>query len=235
MATGNWRQSDLGPQFGVMSGVTDMNGDGGGPKRILSRPAMYNLLQLFAGARMYRSRMVRDYIRPFEGCRILDIGCGTGEYVEVLDRYCATYEYSGFDGEAGYIAHAQHRFADRLGIRFHHRILTEDESAEFKHFDIVLAMGVMHHMDDDLVLSLLRAAKTALSPGGRLITYDPGQFSDMNVIERFFLKQDRGRNIRFVWDYERLIEQTFPRYESYVGCLAYYPSRNVMFECFNDQ
>jgi cyclopropane fatty-acyl-phospholipid synthase-like methyltransferase len=210
-----------------------MNEDKRGLKRIISKPAIYNLVQLLAGARMYRNRMVRDYIKPFKGCRILDIGCGTGEYVEFLDRHCDAYEYFGFDGEAGYIAYAQRLFAHRPGIRFHHRILTEDRSSEFKNFDIVMAIGVMHHMGDDLVLSLLRAAKMALSPGGRLITYDPGQFSDMNAIEGFFVKHDRGRNIRFVQDYERLVGQAFQRYTSYVPRLTYYPCRNVIFECFN--
>lgn len=211
-----------------------MHEDKTGLKRIISVSGVYNVIQLLAGARMYRTRMVRDYVKPFDGCRILDIGCGTGEYVEFLDRACTRYEYYGFDAEAGYIEYARKRFAKRPDVHFYHRLLTEDAVAEFETFDIVTAMGVMHHMDDELVTSLLRLAKKALKQAGRLITYDPGQFPDMNGIEKFFVKHDRGRNIRSAQQYDRLIASTFRSREHTEPYLTYYPCRNVVFTCTND-
>jgi SAM-dependent methyltransferase len=205
-----------------------------GLKSVISRPAVYNLVQFIAGARLYRTRMVRQYIRPFEGCRILDIGCGTGEYVEFLDQHCSSYEYFGFDGEARYVLYGQQLFANRPNIHIHHRVLTEEVIQELNNFDIVLAIGVMHHLDDDLVLSLLRLAREALRPAGRLVTYDPGQFSDMNRIEAFFVNHDRGRNIRCPEHYDRLIGQVFPARQMYLPSLTYYRCRNVVFDCFND-
>src|SRR5438270_3312465 len=133
--------------------MSNLAEDNGGLKRIIGVPVVYNLVQFVAGARMYRKRMVRGYIKPFEGCRILDIGCGTGEYVEFLDRYCSKYEYFGFDAEARYVAYGKNVFAGRPGIHFYHQMLTDDAIDEFKNFDIVLAIGVMHHMDDRMVLS----------------------------------------------------------------------------------
>jgi ubiquinone/menaquinone biosynthesis C-methylase UbiE len=44
---------------------------------IISAPWVYNLVQWAAGAKMYRETMVNDYIKPTDGCKILDIGCGT--------------------------------------------------------------------------------------------------------------------------------------------------------------
>jgi SAM-dependent methyltransferase len=211
-----------------------MSEDRGGLKRIISIPSVYNLVQLVAGARLYRARMVRDYIKPPEGCRILDIGCGTGEYVEFLDNYCSKYEYFGFDAEARYVAYGERMFSDRSDIHFYHRVLDENALQEFNNFDIVLAIGVMHHLDDRIVLSLLRLAKKALRPAGRLVTYDPGRFPDMNRIETFFVNHDRGRNIRFPEEYDRLISHVFPTRKMYLPYLTYYPSRNVVFDCFKD-
>jgi SAM-dependent methyltransferase len=208
--------------------------DNSGLKSIIRTPAVYNLIQLIAGARMYRARMVREYIKPFEGCRILDIGCGTGEYVEFLDRYCSRYEYFGFDAEARYVAYGKQLFANRPEIHLYHRELTAEAIQEFNDFDIALAIGVMHHMDDSLVLSLLQMAKKALNQSGRLVTYDPGQFKDTSRIEMFFVNHDRGRNIRFPEHYDRLVSQVFSTRKMYLPSLTYYPCRNVVFDCFNE-
>jgi len=205
--------------------------DKSGLKRLLSLPAVYNLLQFAAGAKLYRTRMVRDFIKPFPGCRILDIGCGTGEYVDIIDRFCTDYTYCGFDSEAAYIDAARTRYASRPALQFSAQILTEDMMQDLGAFDIVLAMGVMHHMDDGLVNALLRLAKSALKPDGRFITYDPGAFEDMNAIERFFVKHDRGRNIRPPAQYDQLVGAVFTQRSMSAPYLTYYPCRNVVFTC----
>ena len=66
---------------------------------IISTPATCNMVQLIAVARMYREKMVTDYIRLFDGCKILDIGCGTGEYIHHIRQHCKDFEYYGFDGK----------------------------------------------------------------------------------------------------------------------------------------
>ncbi|MFN8276923.1 MAG: class I SAM-dependent methyltransferase [Chitinophagales bacterium] len=201
---------------------------------IISTPFVYNLVQWVAGARLYRERMTANYIKPFEGCRILDIGCGTGEYVEYFDKRVKQFEYYGFDGEAAYIEWGQQRYRDDARVHLFHKILTEEEIREFNNFDIVIATGVMHHLDDELVVSLLQLAKKALKPGGKLVTYDPGNYQDANAIETFFVNNDRGRSIRFQEGYEALIKQVFPRFTAHVPYLTWFKVRNIVFECYND-
>jgi SAM-dependent methyltransferase len=164
----------------------------------------------------------------------LDIGCGTGEYINHFYDYCRTFEYYGFDGEGDYIEYGKELFKDKPNIHFYHKILTEETVKEFNNFDIVMATGVMHHLDDPIVLSLLHLAKLSLKPGGRLITYDPGKFDDMNWIEKFFVKYDRGRSIRFEREYAAMIGKVFTNYKSYTPYLTYFKVRNVVFECFNN-
>lgn len=199
----------------------------------ISIPSVYNVVQFVAGADMYRTAMVRDHIKPFDGCTIVDIGCGTGEYLEYIARHCANFEYYGFDGEAKYIEHARQRYASMPNAHFVHKVLTAQDAAQFKGADIAIAMGVMHHMNDDVVLTLLRVAKAALKRGGRLVTYDPGLYERMSFMERFFARFDRGRSIRSESGYAGLIRQVFSDYESHVRYLTYYKSRNIVFECRN--
>lgn len=201
---------------------------------IISTPFVYNLVQWVAGAKLYRERMVANYIQPFEGCRILDIGCGTGEYAEYFKKRISKFEYFGFDGEESYIEWGKKHFEGDSRVQLFHKILTEEEIKEFNNFDIVIATGVMHHLDDELVVSLLNLSKKALKPGGKLVTYDPGNYEDANAIERFFVKNDRGRSIRFKEGYEALIRQVFPRYIAHIPYLTWFKVRNIVFECFND-
>lgn len=201
---------------------------------IISAPWVYNMVQWVAGAKMYREKMVTDYIKPFDGCRVLDIGCGTGEYIHHLRRHCKNFEYYGFDGEGVYIEYAKELFKDDPKMHFYHMILTEENIKDFQNFDIVIATGVMHHLDDPIVVSLLQLARQALKKGGRLVTYDPGKYEKMSALEKFFVKYDRGRSIRYESEYAALISQVFPRYKAYSPYLTYYKSRNIVFECFND-
>ncbi|MCW3127874.1 MAG: hypothetical protein JWO03_3532 [Bacteroidetes bacterium] len=201
---------------------------------IISAPAIYNMVQWIAGAKMYREKMVADYIKPFDGCKILDIGCGTGEYIFHIKQHCNTFEYYGFDGEGVYIDYAKRLFKGQDNIHFYHKILTEESIKEFNNFDIVIATGVMHHLDDPIVVSLLKLSKLALKPGGRLVTYDPGKYENMSFLEKFFVKYDRGRSIRYENEYAGLIKQVFNHYKAYSPYLTYYKSRNIVFECFND-
>ena len=205
--------------------------DKSGLKKFISFGWVYELVQFVAGANMYRTKMVQDYIKPFEGCKILDIGCGTGEYVRFLDKFCKQYEYYGFDSEANYIERGKSLFKNRPEIHLHQQILTADTVKEIGEFDIVIAIGVMHHMSDEVVLSLLNTAYAALKPGGRLVTYDPGRFENEKFMETFFAKYDRGRNIRSQGNYAKLIAKVFSDFKGFEPMLTYYPSRNVVFEC----
>lgn len=205
--------------------------DKSGIKRFISFGWIYELVQFVAGANIYRTKMVSEYIKPFEGCKILDIGCGTGEYVKFIDKFCRKYEYYGFDSEANYIERGKAIFKDRPEIHLRHQMLTEETINEIGQFDIVIAIGVMHHMNDEVVLSLLKTAKAALKEGGRLVTYDPGRFEDEKFMETFFANHDRGRNIRPQSGYAMLISKVFSNFKGFEPMLTYYPVRNVVFEC----
>ena len=198
---------------------------------LIGVPAVYNAVQFAAGATLYREAMTAEFIKPFAGCSIVDIGCGTGEYVHHIARRCSDFRYLGFDTDDGYIAHAVRAFAGRPNVRFYCKAIGSEDLPAIGGADIVVAAGVMHHLDDALVVSMLELAKSALKPGGRLITYDPGKFQDMSAFERFFVAFDRGRSIRFEREYAELIARVFPVYRSHVRYLTYYKSRNIIFEC----
>ena len=130
-----------------------------GIRAMLSHPLVYNALQSLMGAEKGRARNVRDHVRPFPGMRILDLGCGTAEILSALPT---DITYVGYDMSPEYIAAAQKRFAGRG--TFHCRLLEQAEVATLEPFDLVLGIGVLHHLDDATARQFMAIAKAALKP-----------------------------------------------------------------------
>jgi 2-polyprenyl-6-hydroxyphenyl methylase/3-demethylubiquinone-9 3-methyltransferase len=100
--------------------------------------------------------------RPFEGLRLLDIGCGGGLLCEPMARLGATVV--GADAAPRNIPVAQiHAEQSGLDIDYRH-ITAEDLAANGEKFDVVLNMEVVEHVANPL--AYLTACRTLLKPGG---------------------------------------------------------------------
>lgn len=104
--------------------------------------------------------------RPFDGLRLLDIGCGGGLLAEPMARLGA--QVVGADAAARNIPVAQlHAAQSGLEIDYRHTS-AEDMAAAGEKFDVVLNMEVVEHVADPL--AYLTACRQLLKPGGLMIT-----------------------------------------------------------------
>ena len=171
-------------------------------KSFLSHPAVYRFFGRVIGGSKARAVFVKEYIRPREQDKVLDIGCGPAD---ILD-YLPEVNYLGFDISEEYI-HAARKHFKRRG-RFLCAKVSKDVLSESS-FDIVLAIGIVHHLNDQDALQLFDLAQTSLKPGGRLITLDGCYIEGQSRIERYIVARDRGQYVRTEEKYRELASQSF--------------------------
>jgi SAM-dependent methyltransferase len=164
----------------------------------LSSPIVYELFHHLIGARCRLQRFTDEVIRPRGGDRVFDIGCGPGALLRCLPE---TASYIGFDRNEAYIKRARRIHGARGEFIC-------DDVGNFAGYalapaDIAVAIGILHHLDDNVASNMLRAAANALKPGGRLITVDPCFHPAQSAIQRFIVSNDRGMHVR---PYDRYVE-----------------------------
>lgn len=101
------------------------------------------------------------------GKRVLDIGCGTGDFVSLLRERGA--EVTGVDISERAIERAADRFEGDAGVTLQHGDLATIELGVGK-FHLITGVTVMQHIVDEAAFAeCLGALNSALHPDGRLI------------------------------------------------------------------
>ena len=197
-----------------------------GLRTVLDSAAAYNIFQHLMGADRGRREFVRCYVRPKSGQWVLDIGCGTADIL----AYLPDVHYYGFDSSQKYIDAARQRFGNRAALACTR--VSESALEGIPKVDLALAIGVVHHLDNDEAVGLFQLAHSALKRGGRLVTLDccfaPGQ----SRIARFLIAHDRGQNVRDERGYKSLAEGVFPTVKTYIRHdMTRFPYTHLIMEC----
>lgn len=119
----------------------------------------------FAARRDILESVIRRTVRPPPNARILEIGCGTGHNLEMLSRF-GTVEATELNDSARELA--SRRFGRAIQAAALPDLSMFDESS----FDLVALLDVLEHIPDDA--ASLRAIRSALKPGGKLLVTVPG-------------------------------------------------------------
>ena len=200
----------------------------GGLYSLLTLPSVYRLFRTIVrgdACRVY----VSEYVQPVPGEKVLDIGCGPGDILENLPAV----DYLGFDINPKYVEAAQKRFGHR-GRFFCGDVALTAIDREAASFDLVLATGVLHHLDDNHAVSLFHLARRALKPGARLVTYDSCFAAGQSRLARFVVSRDRGQYVRESAEYAKLAGEVFPEVKSFVRYdLLRIPYTHVILQCGN--
>lgn len=168
---------------------------------------------------------VDEWVRPVPGMHVLDIGCGPADILEFLPEV----DYWGFDISQKYIQYASERHPHKG--HFYCKLLRMEDLEQLPKFDVVIASGVLHHMDNDTAKTLFQLAHAALRPGARLVTVDPCWSKGQHPIARLLIACDRGQNVRTEKEYDDLAAPLFPQRKTIVHHKSWIPYTHCYMEC----
>jgi SAM-dependent methyltransferase len=155
----------------------------------LSFPRVWTVVQNVLGAPGFKTELYRSRLSP--PGRLLDFGCASGH----LSGAFVDFEYYGVDVDPVAISAAKKRFHGTPNIHFlavdlHDRPFPRD------FFDEILFGGTAHHLEDDLMRSLLAELHHCLKPGGKVHLIDPVVRDHDGWSQKLMRRIDRGRYTR---------------------------------------
>lgn len=178
----------------------------GGIRKILEQAWVYAAFKAFVQPVAAQRAFVAEFVPARSGSRILDIGCGTGW---ILDFLPADIHYTGYDLNPKYIESAQEQYGARANFFCADITSQSVPRIEGEGFDIVLALGLLHHLNDSEAASLCQSALAHLKPGGVFITFDGVYVPGQSPIARYIISRDRGQAVRTPEGYLALTEPLF--------------------------
>ena len=165
---------------------------------VLDHPEIYALWQA-----PFRRAKVQPFVRRNQftkKLRVLDVGCGPGTNATLF----ADHDYLGIDLSAHYIQRAQTRF----GPHFQQADATTFNPPEGAEYDVIFLNSLMHHLPDDLTVSMLQRLTASLAPTGRLHILDL-VLPERSSLSRWLALQDRGHYARSLTAWRTLFETVF--------------------------
>ena len=172
-------------------------------RSVLKTPFLYLMYQSIVGGIRARRICLRDYVKRTPGMVVIDIGCGPGYTAKWLPES----QFFGFDVCGPYIDYATRKFGRHAD--FHCGLFSPQYASILPKADLVLMMGLLHHLTDEECVSLLRLARSAMKNGGKLLTLDGCYRDGQSGIARYFLDSDRGEYIRTPESYIRIARSVF--------------------------
>jgi SAM-dependent methyltransferase len=173
--------------------------------KVFDNAKLYEVFQFALAKKTFHKIIKNEILKPDDGISsVLDFGCGIGFH----SKFFPSAEYLGIEPLASCIAIANKNYADSstqfiLGDNSHLKNLNNES------YDLVIALGVLHHIDDETFNEFIRETYRILKPGGRLTTLDPVFHPRQTKISEWIVKRDRGAWVRTELEYMGPVEKFF--------------------------
>jgi len=193
---------------------------------LLSNTFFYSLVQRVMSGTSFRKKIIKKYITK-HNAKVLDIGCGPAEILDTLPKI----KYYGFDINPIYINSAKKKYEDKG--KFFCKKFTNKNTKYLPKFDHVLLLGVLHHLSDKEINTLMPNIKKVLKRKGNIITLDNIFIHKQNFIAKFLIQMDKGENVRSRKGYLNILKNHFKKINSKIYHQKFIPYTWFATNCTN--
>jgi SAM-dependent methyltransferase len=198
-----------------------------GLQRWLQHPVIYKLFQDIIGGNALRRRFIDEHVRAKAGDKIIDIGCGPAQILPWLPAV----DYIGLDISEAYIS-AAHAIHGTKGTFVVGDTKTLYNDPRFRDADIVIGLGILHHLNDEEAANCIEFAHNALKASGRFVCLDACWVTNQSLLARYVMSLDRGQNVRTEEAYRHLAQGVFQDVKTFVNLKPMrIPYITVVLEC----
>jgi len=185
-----------------------MNQSDSREKHPLASSRLYDFAMWVFGAKRLNRWFLDELLRLEPGQSVYEAGCGTGALLAAMPQMSA---YFGFDISEEYVSTAR-----RLYPEFEFQASTAEQLLDSppRAADIFFCLGLLHHLDDEQVKSVMRLAVRNLKPGGRFVALEPCYLRHQHGFGRWMTSMDRGKYVRPARAYLDLVADGFDNIES---------------------
>lgn len=181
-------------------------------EKVLQRTLVYKTFKNIVAPPSQVLSNLQEFMSLEDGKSILDLGCGYGDVAFYYSERCA---YLGIDSNSDYISEALRR---NKGSKAEFLVAdVNDETIRNRGpFDLVIMIGVLHHLDNSQVIDVANASKSLVSPDGRFVAMEPVFDPTQKLSARLLIAADRGRYVRDLSGYSSLLGQGFDNVDARV-------------------
>ena len=116
--------------------------------------------------------------------RVLDIGCGTGRFLGMVERALPAGRFVGVDMSPYYVAHAR-KMAPRRADMWFRTENAESMALGDRSFDAASSVYLFHELPKDVRRRVAGEAFRVLRPGARFVVCDASQLNDCGALRCF--------------------------------------------------
>lgn len=174
---------------------------------LAAHPKIFNFLRYILEMGFpAEKKAIKNFLRLKPEDKILDLGCGTGEFAP----FFSSEQYTGIDIEDDYIEYAKKHYQGNFMVADGTKLPFNDAS-----FDYALTVGVIHHLSDDVSRKILKEAARVLKPDGYMLIMEDVTSDKDGFLTRLIHNLDKGKNIRSADAYEDLLKEYFDVKQQY--------------------
>tara|TARA_B100001248_G_scaffold64627_1_gene45125 strand:- start:3731 stop:4273 length:543 start_codon:yes stop_codon:yes gene_type:complete len=151
----------------------------------------------------FRKKIIKKNIKK-RNLKILDIGCGPAEIIDHMPQ-C---EYFGYDIDKRSIAYAKKKYNSK-NYHFYCKRFQKKEIRSLPKIDFVILFGIMHHLSNNQINSILMLCRKKMKKNSKLLTEDPIFVEKQNIFAKFLISSDRGINVRNKDQYLKILKKHF--------------------------